>query len=229
MSKKIGIIGAMNKEIESLADLLDDRRDTLCSGVNFHEGKLCGVDVVLAVSGVGKVFAAICAQTMIVRFGASVIVNTGVAGSADESLRICDAVIAQRTVQHDMDTSPLGDPIGLISGINKVYIDCDEKVVAALESSVAKTDTRYIKGTIASGDVFVASEEKKRAIKQAFGAAACEMEGAAIGQACYINGVPFGVLRIISDSCGEMDYMTFSDIAAEKGKQIVLEFLKEYK
>lgn len=94
---------------------------------------------------------------------------------------------------------------------------------------MAKSDTRYIKGTIASGDVFVASEEKKRAIKQTFGAVACEMEGAAIGQACYINGVPFGVLRIISDSCGEMDYLTFSDIAAEKGKQIVLGFLKEYK
>jgi adenosylhomocysteine nucleosidase len=103
----------MKIEVESLADMLDDRIDTTISGVTFHEGKLMGRDVVLAVSGVGKVFAAVCAQTMIIKFGAQAIINTGVAGGLDERLSICDAVVADFVVEHDMDTTPLGDPPGL--------------------------------------------------------------------------------------------------------------------
>ncbi|MBQ7821700.1 MAG: 5'-methylthioadenosine/adenosylhomocysteine nucleosidase, partial [Clostridia bacterium] len=209
------------------AELLEDRRDSVYSGVTFHEGRLCGADVVLAVCGVGKVFAAICAQTMILKYGVDVIINTGVAGGLHPELKICDAVIAERVVQHDMDTSPLGDPIGLLSGINVVYIDCDGGIVSALEKSLG--DTHYLKGTIASGDVFVADDSKKSFIRDNFDAYACEMEGAAIGHVCFVNGIPFGVLRTISDGGDDMDYITFAGIAAEKGKEIILKFLEIYK
>lgn len=223
---KIGIIGAMKIEVESLADMLDDRIDTTISGVTFHEGKLMGRDVVLAVSGVGKVFAAVCAQTMIIKFGAQAIINTGVAGGLDERLSICDAVVADFVVEHDMDTTPLGDPPGLLSGINIVDIPCDKAIGDALEKSLEGTN--YIRGKIASGDVFVADDTKKEYIKKTFGAVACEMEGAAIGHVSYINGVPFGVLRTISDGGDGMDYMTFAGIAAEKGKETILKFLEIY-
>lgn len=229
MSKKIGIIGAMKIEVESLAELLEDRRDSVCSGVCFYEGRLCGVDVVLAVCGVGKVFAAICAQTMIIKYGVDVIINTGVAGGLHPELKICDAVIAERVVQHDMDTSPLGDPFGLLSGINIVYIECDRNIVAALENSLSNIDTHYLKGTIASGDVFVANEEKKNFIRHNFDAYACEMEGGAIGHVCYVNGIPFGVLRTISDGGDDMDFLAFAEVAAEKGKEIIIKFLQTYK
>jgi adenosylhomocysteine nucleosidase len=223
---KIGIIGAMKIEVESLADMLDDRIDTTISGVTFHEGKLMGRDVVLAVSGVGKVFAAVCAQTMIIKFGAQAIINTGVAGGLDERLSICDAVVADFVVEHDMDTTPLGDPPGLLSGINIVDIPCDKVIGDSLEKSLEGIN--YIRGKIASGDVFVANDTKKDYIKKTFGAVACEMEGAAIGHVCFINNVPFGVLRTISDGGDGMDYMTFAGIAAEKGKETILKFLEIY-
>ena len=229
MTKKIGIIGAMKIEVESLADMLEDRRDSDYSGITFHEGRLCDADVVLAVCGVGKIFAAVCAQTMIIKYGVDVIINTGVAGGLDEGLHICDAVVAERVVQHDMDTSALGDPKGLLSGINKVYIDTDCHINDVLEKCVNGLNIKHMRGTIASGDVFVADEGKKSFIRENFGAIACEMEGAAIGHVCYINNIPFGVLRTISDGGDDMDYLTFAGIAAEKGKQIILEFLKEYK
>ncbi len=229
MSKKIGIIGAMKIEVESLADMLEDRRDSVCSGITFHEGRLCGADVVLAVCGVGKVFASLCAQTMIIKYGANLIINTGVAGGLHPDLHICDAVVAERVVQHDMDTSPLGDPIGFISGIDLVYIGCDEGIVMALEKCVKQSNTNYLRATVASGDVFVANDAQKEFICKNFGASACEMEGAAIGQVCFVNGVPFGVLRIISDGGDDMDFVTFASLAAEKGKKIVLAFLNEYK
>lgn len=216
----------MKIEVESLADMLDDRIDTTISGVTFHEGKLMGRDVVLAVSGVGKVFAAVCAQTMIIKFGAQAIINTGVAGGLDERLSICDAVVADFVVEHDMDTTPLGDPPGLLSGINIVDIPCDKAIGDALEKSLEGTN--YILGKIASGDVFVAEDAKKDYIKKTFDAVACEMEGAAIGHVCFINNVPFGVLRTISDGGDGMDYMTFAGIAAEKGKETILKFLEIY-
>lgn len=228
MSKKIGIIGAMTNEIGSLSDMLEARRESVCSGITFYEGKLCGKEVVLAVCGVGKVFAAICAQTMVVKYGADVIVNTGVAGSLDKRIGILDAVVAADTVQHDMDTSPLGDPVGMISGINVINFKCDEKVVDVLRRSAEALGVKSFFGTIASGDAFVADDSQKKVIRERFDALACEMEGAAIGHAAYINGIPYGVLRIISDDCAGMDYMTFADSAAKLGREIILNFLKEY-
>ncbi len=222
---KIGIIGAMKVEADSFRALLENRRDTYISNICFSEGILASRDVVIAVSGVGKVFAAMCAQTMILKFGVDVIVNTGVAGALDDTLSVCDAVVADFVLQHDMDTTAIGDAPGLISGINIIDIPCDERVTDALEKSLGAN--RCIRAKIASGDIFVGDRAEKNRIREKFGAAACEMESGAIAQVCYVNEVPFGVLRVISDT-EAMEYAQFVGIAAECAKRSVLNFLEIY-
>ena len=118
MNKRIGIIGAMACEVDPLIAQMQNAQTLTVGSIRFTEGLLCGKDTVIAQCGIGKVFAAMCAQTMILHFGVSAIVNVGVAGSLCDALRIGDIAVATKTVQHDMDTSPIGDPVGLISGIN---------------------------------------------------------------------------------------------------------------
>ena len=136
----IGIIGAMQIEVEAISSMLTDTKCETLSGIDFYIGKLCGKDVVVAKCGVGKVFAAICAQTMILHYNASVIINTGVAGSLDKRIGIKDLAVSTACVEHDMDTSPIGDPVGLISGINIIEIPTDkelcQKVLDAAKSGI---------------------------------------------------------------------------------------------
>ena len=228
----IGIIGAMGIEIRALADLLEDKESKTISGVEFLKGKIFGKDVVLAVCGVGKVFAAICAQTMILKYSPDVIINTGVAGTLTDKLSIGDIAVATDVVQHDMDTSPLGDPKGLLSGINIVKIPTDASTKEKLVCAVKSQGVNYTEGTIASGDQFLASQEIKISIAQTFGAVAGEMEGASIGHVCFVNQVPFCVLRAISDCAdgsGAENYFEFLEKAAETAVNVMKEFIKLYK
>ena len=227
MNKLVGIIGAMDMEVSGLISKMENAKSTVFGGMTFTEGKLCGRNVVISKCGIGKVFAAMCAQTMILKFAPDFIINSGVAGALSESLNIMDAVIATRVVQHDMDTSPLGDPKGLISGINVVYIDTDKSVSASLTNAANELNVNTVRGIIASGDQFVASHDRKKEIEATFNAVACEMEGASIGQVCYVNKVPFAIMRTISDGKGEaLDYQTFAGSAAKKSMQIIENFLK---
>ena len=229
MSKLIGIIGAMDIEVDGIVSSMQDVLCEEISGVKFFKGKLFGKDVVVAKCGIGKVFAAICAQTMILKYHPNVIINSGVAGSLEGELGVLDVCVAKKVVQHDMDTSAIGDPKGLISGINVIYIDANEEAVNKLENACKTLSCTYKTGTVASGDKFIAKNEDKAFIKSEFGAIACEMEGASIGHVCYVNGVPFGILRAISDGEGaEMDYMTFAKIAAEQSIKIVQKFVETY-
>ena len=225
----IGIIGAMEVEVALLKAKMENPVTERVSGIDFVRGTLMGQDVVLAQCGVGKVFAAVCAQTMIVKFGATMLVNSGVSGTLTKDLHIGDVVVASACVQHDMDTSPLGDPVGLISGINKVLLPADQDLCDQLSACATVLGIRTETGVIASGDQFISSSEKKDAIVKTFGAIACEMEGAAIGQVCYVNRVPFCVLRAISDSAdgsSHMDYPTFVGMAAEQSVKLLRTFLK---
>lgn len=221
---KIGIIGAMRVEIEALAAAMEDARTETVGALEFRTGKLCGRDAVLAVCGVGKVFAAICAQTMIIHFGVDAILNTGVAGTLTDALSIGDIAVAEDVVQHDMDTSPLGDPVGLISGLNIVHMKADAVLADAVCAAIAAAGGKSLRGTIATGDVFVADDAKKAYIRDTFSAIACEMEGGAIGQVCTANGIPFAVIRAISDGGNEdspMDYPTFVKMAAARSAEVV--------
>ncbi|MBQ7788070.1 MAG: 5'-methylthioadenosine/adenosylhomocysteine nucleosidase [Clostridia bacterium] len=229
MSNLIGIIGAMDIEVDGLISLAVDKSDEVVSGIRFVKGKIANKDVVIAKCGIGKVFAAICAQTMLLRYNPSIIINSGVAGTLTKDLSVMDVAIADKVVQHDMDTSALGDPRGLISGINIIYMEADERIKNTLKSACISLDCNGKIGTIASGDKFIAETAQKEEIKTTFGAIACEMEGASIGHVCYVNKIPFGIIRTISDGEGaEMDYTTFSQEAATQSIKIVEKFIQIY-
>ncbi|MBR2883302.1 MAG: 5'-methylthioadenosine/adenosylhomocysteine nucleosidase [Clostridia bacterium] len=218
----IGIIGAMNVEIDRITAQMTNKSVQKIGGVTYTEGDIGDKKVVAAVCGIGKVFAAICAQTMILRYSPEVIINTGVAGTLTNELNILDTVVASALVQHDMDTTYFGDPRGLISGINKVEFECDEGLAEKICENIS---SRYIRGIIASGDAFIADKNRKRDIKGTFNAVCCEMEGAAIAHVCYVNNIKCCVVRTISDGADgdkEMSYEAFCEKAAEKSAQIII-------
>lgn len=227
----IGIIGSMDIEVNPLIDMMTEKEEERVSGILYTKGVIHGKNVVAAVCGVGKVFAAVCTQTMILKYDVDVIINTGIAGSLSNKLHIGDVAIAANMVQHDMDIRTLGYSLGYICDLKMTYIPCDEKVVDVLEKCFETEKINHLKGTIASGDQFISSEEQKEVIKTNFNAIACEMEGASVGHVCYINNVPFSVIRAISDEAdgsAESDYPEFSKSAAKNSVRIVSQFIKNY-
>ncbi len=222
----LGIIGAMDIEIEKINARLENKKEEIISGVCYTTGTLGKTEVVTAICGVGKVFAAICTQTMILRFNPDAIINTGIAGTLSDKIGVLGTVVATALVQHDMDTSPLGDPKGLISGINVIEFPTDETLA---EKICASIDTPYIRGIIASGDCFVADIEKKKNIRDTFNAVACEMEGAAVAHVCYMSKVPACVVRTISDGAdggGELTYEEFRTKAADLSSKIMIKMIE---
>ena len=224
----IGIIGAMQMEIDNLKEAMTDTTVSTYSGVEFVKGNIDGKEVVAAVCGIGKVFAAICAEAMILKFDVDMIVNIGVAGSLTKDLSVLDIAVAKNVVQHDMDTSAIGDPVGLLSGINTIFLDANKSMNEVLCKCIEEKEISYKLGTIATGDQFIAKKEQKDLIKSRFEAIAAEMEGGSIGHVCFINNVPFAILRSISDSeGGAMDYETFAEKAAVQSNEVVLDFIKK--
>ena len=220
----IGIIGAMVPEVQAIEELLGNKATKNIGSFAFVEGQINGKDVVVAQCGIGKVFAAMCAEAMILNYDLEYIVNVGVAGTLSDKLSVASVAISKALVQHDMDTSPLGDPVGMISGINIVELPANKGVIWKVEDAVKKAGLNYEIGIIASGDQFVNSQEKKDYIKNTFGAIACEMEGAAVAQVAYVNKVPFCVIRAISDSAdgtSHVDYAEFLKIAIENTKKVI--------
>lgn len=221
----IGLIGAMAVEVEALMAKLENQTEKRIGMDTFVSGRLFGQDAVLAVCGPGKVNAALCAQSMMLHYQPEWVLNLGVAGAGEEGVTIGDMVIATAAVQHDMDTSPIGDPVGMVSKINLVEIPCDaalrERLVAVARGVPG---VRVHTGIIATGDQFINRGDTRARIHALFGAKAVEMEGAAVAQACYMHGVPCGVLRSISDGANgqsEMDYPTFTALAASHSQQVV--------
>lgn len=223
---KLGIIAAMTIEAELIEAAMTDITRETCGNIEYCLGKIGDTDIVLAVCGIGKVFAAICAQTMIVKYAPDAIINTGVAGTLTKRLSVGDVAVSSATVQHDMDTSATGDPLGQIPGINMIEIPADEALAEKISSIVRGMGINTVKGIIATGDKFIGAQEDKDRIVKNFGAIACEMEGAAIGQVCYVNKVPFAVIRAISDDADAgacEDYPTFAEMAAKNSAKAVIE------
>ena len=212
----LGIIGAMQMEIAALRDRMEILDTETVSGMEFLRGTLNGKDVVAVVSKEGKVASAVCAQTLILRYHVDAVINTGVAGTLCDGLGIKDVAIARDVVQHDMDVTARGYPLGQVPSLDVRKIPCDEALVKTLERAVARVGAgRARTGTIASGDVFLHTPEQKRLIVEQFDAIAGEMEGASIGHACYLSGVPFVVLRTISDDASGAAPVSFDAFAAE--------------
>lgn len=224
MMKRIGIIGAMEEEVTTLIDALENRAQERIGGVVYHTGKLGGKEVVVAQSGVGKVNAAMTAAEMVRTFSATAIINTGVSGALDDTLCPEDAVVATNLVQHDYDTSPLGDEPGYVSRAETVFFPTDPAISAAAVDAARTLGMRVMQGTVASGDQFISDVGQKERIKRTFGAVSCEMEGAAIAHACLLYGVRCAVIRTISDRAdgdAEVDFPTFARRAAARNAEIV--------
>lgn len=231
MKVDIGIIGAMEPEVQAIIATLEEKESETVSGITFHTGKIGEKSVAVAKCGIGKVFAALCAQTMILKYSPELLVNTGVGGALASGITTGDIVIASDLCQHDMDTSAIGDPKGLVSGINMIYFEADKRATQILLSNAKDLGLNARLGRIASGDKFIASKEDKTRIVTDFSADACEMEGCAIAQTAFVNGTPFAVVRAISDSAdGEatMDYPTFLPLAARNSTNLTLALVKEY-
>lgn len=227
----IGIMGAMDVEVEGLKRLLHGVSEEKISGISFVKGTLYGKDTVVAKCGVGKVCAAICAQAMIMAYKPDAVINMGVAGGLDKKLNIGDIVIASGVVQHDFDITALGQPKGYLSEIGLIEIPTDAEISDILRNSAEEIGLKCLLGVVASGDIFVSDEDKKCFIKDTFSAKACEMEGASIGQVCFVNGTPFGVLRAISDGANgdaNIDFPTFAKMAAENSIKVIEKFIKQF-
>jgi adenosylhomocysteine nucleosidase len=228
----IGIIGAMPVEIGLLVDMMGQCEEETISHIQFYKGSLCGTNAVVAVSGVGKVHAAICAQTMILKYAPEVIINTGVAGSLSTGLTAGDIVVATSLVQYDIDNTVVGDPAGCIPGIGIIHIPCDENLVRRF-CALAEEENDYScqAGTIATGDQFITDEKKAKWIHHTFGALACEQEGGSIAQVCYTNKVAFCVIRAISDSAdsdSHIDYFQFKQLAAKRSAGLIQKYIGRY-
>lgn len=227
---KIGIIGAMAVEVEALKASITELKTETISTVDYYTGKITNTEVVVAVAGVGKVNAAVSTQTMILKFNPDLIINIGVAGGLSKELSIGDIAIATSVAEHDMDTSALGDEVGFITGINRVYMHCDENMRELMYQSAIKIDSINVKkGVIVSGDQFISSQEQRERILKFFpDAIAAEMEGASIGHVCAMANKPFAVLRAISDGANSdsaMDFPTFTKMAAKNSTDIILNLI----
>ena len=227
----IGIIGAMEEEVSLLKESADIRKSTKIAGMEFYEGILEGKNVVIVQCGIGKVNAGICANTLINDFNCNRIINTGVAGSLDAQIDIGDIVVSVDAVQHDFTVEAIGFARGEIPYTGLYAFPADETMRAAAVAAVreAVPEINVFEGRICSGDQFISEREQKDTIISNFGGLCCEMEGAAIAQACYLNDTPFVVLRAISDKADgsqSVEYETFKDEAAENCAKSVMTMLK---
>lgn len=207
----IALIIAMPQELEAFLETVDSAVSLRYGGKTIYECEYKGIKFVMALSGIGKVNAAYTATLMIEKYSPSFLITTGAAGGF--GLDIYDVFVAEKVVQHDIDTTAFGDPRGYINGLGVVYIDADKGFVKLCESKLNGVKT----GVIASGDQFIASGEIARKIAKEFGASSCDMESGAIGQVAYMAGVPFGVIRTITDGGNDEAQTSF----AEKLKKAV--------
>lgn len=232
---KIGIIGAMELEVAVLKNLMEITAVTKKAGMNFFDGFLSGKPVVVVRCGYGKVNAGMCVQILADLFDVTHIINLGVAGSLNPKLEIGDILISEKALQHDMDCSPLGFESGQIPDIDVLAFPADRAMIDTAVAACKKVnpEIHVFTGLVVTGDQFISSKEVKDRLVTVFHGDCAEMEGAAVAQASYLNGLPFVIIRAISDkagdSAGEIDFPTFKKQAAEHGTKLVIEFIRTFK
>lgn len=227
---KIGIIAAMQEEKNAIKDIMKNIIEKRIYELTFIEGTINNKECILVESGVGKVNAARTTQILIDNFKIQYIVNIGSAASANELLDIGDIVIGKKLVQHDFDITAFGHKKGYISNVGE-DISCDENLILKLQKTIDNIENKEYKvklGNIASGDIFCTDINMKNKIKSKFNADAIEMEGAAIAQVCYLDKVPFIILRSISDTPNGINNITFAEyleLASKRCAKILGKFI----
>ena len=223
---KIGIIGAMELEVEQLKSKITVSNIVMKAGMEFYEGTLNGASVVVVRSGIGKVNAALCVQILVDLFEITHIINTGVAGSLNAALDIGDILISKDAIHHDMDTTIFGYQLGEVPQMGTREFKADERLMSLAKSSCEKVNEgiHAIVGRVVSGDQFISSKEVKERLIANFHGDCAEMEGASIAHGAYLNKVPFVIIRAISDKAddsAEMDYPSFERAAAAHSAKLV--------
>ena len=223
---KIGIIGAMELEVDALKAAMEVKNTVTRAGMEFKEGTLNGADVVVVRSGIGKVNAALCVQILVDLFQITHVINTGVAGSLNADLDIGDILISKDAIHHDVDATVFGYPLGELPqmGIREFIADEHLAQVAVSTCKEVNPDIHVHTGRVVSGDQFISSKEVKTRLIQEFQGDCAEMEGASIAHGAYLNDIPFVIIRAISDKAddsAEMDYPTFEKAAALHSAKLV--------
>ena len=222
---KLGIIGAMRIEVETLLEKMENVTMEKHAWSEYYEGTLEGLNVVVVQCGVGKVNAAMCAQILCSCYGVTHLVNTGIAGSLCADLDIGDLLISKDAMYHDFDCNAFGYPSGKVPGMDVIAFPADENLRTVAMAAAEQIHPGHIKtGTVASGDQFICSKEQKDQIIRDTGAVCAEMEGASIAHTAYRNGIPFVIIRAISDKAddsAEMDYPSFEKAAALHSAKLV--------
>lgn len=227
----IGIICALQIEVDGLKAIMENAETTKKAGLEFFSGRIFDKDVVLLECGIGKVNAAIGTQIMIDLFNPEVIINSGIAGSLSKDLTVGDIVISSDCVEHDMNITALEEPRGQIwfPDGKRIEIPADEAVCAKLAECCQNLGSHVRIGRIATGDLFVTYRRQREYIALEFDALCCEMEGAAVGHVCYMNQVPFAILRSISDDLKfnkAENYEDFKELAADRAIKAIKKFIQ---
>lgn len=226
----IGIIGAMEEEVVKLVETMDVEQVIDQASMKFYKGSLCGKEVVIVRSGIGKVNAAACAQILVDKFQVEALINTGIAGSLNPAIDIGDMVISTDAVNHDMDARAFGYPLGQVPRMDVLAFPADEKLIeqAKLANEEANPEIKTFVGRVVTGDQFVASAEVKDQILENFQGMCTEMEGVAIAQVAYLNKVSYVIIRAISDKAdnsASMDYPAFEKLAIVHSVRLVQNLL----
>jgi len=227
----LGIIGAIPEEVQALKEKMEISAVCRKAGIEFCQGSLCGVTVTVACAGVGKVNAAICAQILISEFQVEMLINNGVAGGLAPGIHVRDVVISTDAMYHDYDTTALGFPLGHVAYMETSVFPADTvlRQLAAEACRRVLKDSAYHEGRIVSGDQFITGKERQKWLYETFRASCTEMEGAAIAHTAFLNGVPFLILRTISDGADDtspMDYREFKPLAIETGTALLFDLLE---
>lgn len=229
----IGIIGAMDEEVNRLKAAMSETEIISKASMDFYSGVLCGKNVVVVKSGIGKVNAAVCTQILADAFHVGSIINTGIAGSLNNDINIGDIVLSTDTLQHDVDAVAFGYEPGQIPRMDVLSFPADEKLIDSAYNAckAACPDVGVFKGRVVSGDQFIADSSVKEKIKSRFGGFCTEMEGAAIAQAAYLNHIPYIVVRAISDKADDsasVDYPVFEKKAIENLVNMMKKFVENF-
>ncbi|ANA81780.1 5'-methylthioadenosine/adenosylhomocysteine nucleosidase [Paenibacillus glucanolyticus] len=216
----IGLIGAMDEEVELLLGQLENKVTTVKAGVTYASGTLHGKQVVVCKSGVGKVNAAVTTQILIDSFGVSKILFTGVAGALHPDLNIGDIVISSSCMQHDMDVTPLGFARGMIPYQEVSDFPADQSLIELAEEACKELSVdHYVIGKVLSGDQFIASRETVQTLYEDLNGACAEMEGSAVAQVCYMNRVPYVVIRSMSDKADGSAHVNFPEFTVKASRR----------
>lgn len=227
----IGIIGAMESEVESIFANMTSKEKININNLTFYKGLLFNKDVVVVKCGIGKVNAALCTQLLILTFKVDKVINTGIAGATGKGLTIYDFVVSSQAVYHDFDTSFFGYKLGQVPGMEETFKadeDLQKLALQAFEKSELAKNHKIQNGLIASGDQFISGGERKSFIINNFHPLCVEMEGCAIAHTCFANNIPFVIIRCMSDCADDSAVETYEESKASKASsEFLLDFIKE--